>query len=185
MIGCVTGRRDSGYCRPVERQRFTILEHLVRPIVAVERRIGARSDRLQRQGRATDDRRPGALGKWPRRRTVVAMGVGAHDRRHRPARDCLFQRRDMFGKVRAGIDHRDLALPNHIALGAVISECRRIMRQHPRDPRLQLFQFRIRCVHLLRRRVPAPRPASSAARGGARTRSGKLRRTAAPCCCSN
>ena len=73
----------------VDLDRLAVVEHPVGRIIAVERRIGARADRLQRQRRAADDRRAGALRERPRGRAVVAVGVGAHDRRDlRPAIAC-------------------------------------------------------------------------------------------------
>ena len=67
------------------------------------------------------------------------MGVRAHDRRDPPAADRFFERIEMFGQVRTGVDHGDFAGADQIGLGSVISECRRVVRKHARDPRLQLL----------------------------------------------
>ena len=75
---------------------------------------------------------PVALRERPRRRAVVAVGVGAHDRSDRPAADRRLQRFEMLGQVRTGIDHRHFRRPEQIGLGAEISERRRIVREHAR-----------------------------------------------------
>ena len=81
---------------------------------------------------------PVAFGQRPRRRAVVAVGVRAHDRDDAASADRPDQRLDMLGKVGPGIDDRDLPLADQIGLRAVISEGRRIVREHARDSGLEL-----------------------------------------------
>ena len=79
---------------------------------------------------------------------MVAMGVGAHDRRDRPAADRLLERLEVLGQIGARIDHRDLMLANQVGLGPIISESRRVVGQHPCNAGLQRDQFCVRRVHL-------------------------------------
>ena len=77
--------------------RLAVRKHPVGRIVAVECRIGARADALQRQRRATDDRRARQVRQRPSRRTVVAMGVRAQDGDDPATADRADQRLDMLG----------------------------------------------------------------------------------------
>ena len=148
MVGRVPRRRNRDDRLAVDLERLAVLKLAVGPIVAVERRIGARADRFQRQGSTADDRRACPLGQRPRRRAVIAVGVGAHDRGDRPAADRGLQRVEMLGQVRAGVDQRDFVRPEHIGLGPEVSERGRIVGEHAGDARLQLLQLGIRRVHL-------------------------------------
>ena len=80
-----------------------------------------------------------------------------------PAADRAFERFEMLRQVGAGIDHRDLALADQIGLRAVISEGGGVVREDPRDARLELLQLRVRRVH------GVSRQAASAAAAGAST----------------
>ena len=61
MVGRMPGRRHRDERSPIDLDALAVAEHPVRRIVAVERGIGARADRLQRQRRAADDRRAGRV----------------------------------------------------------------------------------------------------------------------------
>ena len=78
---------------------------------------------------------------------MVAVRVGAQDRRHGAAADRFHQRVDMLRQVRPGIDHRHLGIADDKSLGAGVSECRWIVREHAGDTRLELFQFGVGSVH--------------------------------------
>ena len=64
-------------------------------------------------------RRAGRLFQRLRRRRMVAVGVGDEDMGDLLAGEARQQRRDMLGKVGAGIDDRDLALADDIGAGAL------------------------------------------------------------------
>ena len=58
---------------------------------------------------------------------------GDDDVGDRLAGDGAPQRLDMVGVVRAGVDHRDLALPHHVGVGAVKGERARVVADDPAD----------------------------------------------------
>src|SRR4051794_2045425 len=123
----MAGRRDGDHVFAVDLEALAVFEYSIGCIVTVERSVGARPDRFQREHRTTDDRRTGPLRKRPRSRAVVAVGMGAHDRGDRAASNRLFEGLYVLGEVRPWIDNRDLALADQIGLRAEISERRRIM----------------------------------------------------------
>ncbi len=164
MVGGVPGRRDGGHIAVIDLDTLAVGEDPVRGIIAIECSVGARADRLQRQRRAADDRRAGRLGQRPCRGTVVAVGVGTHDCRDLAPSDRLIQRIEMLGQVGSGIDHRDLFGADQVGLGAVVSEGRGIMGEHPGDPGRQLLELAIWCVHVRACATGTPRLASTAGR---------------------
>ena len=131
----------------VERRRMAVVEHTVGRIIAVERRVGASPDRFERERSATDDRCAGALGERPRGGAMVAVSMRAHDRDELAVADRVAQRVEMLRQVGSGIDDRDFMLPEQVRLGAEISECRRIVREHASNSRLQLLKPGVRRVH--------------------------------------
>ena len=53
----------------------------------------------------------------------------------------------MLGQVRPGVDHRDFALADQVRLRAGVGERRWIVREHARDPGLELLKRCVRRVH--------------------------------------
>ena len=109
MVGGMARRRDRDDRLPVDLDRLAVREHPVGRIIAVERRVGARADRFQRQRRAADDRRSGrarpaaaAAGLWSRWVWVHMIAATG-----RPPIASI-ERIDMLGQVRPGIDDREL-----------------------------------------------------------------------------
>lgn len=135
MVGGVAGRGHSGERPALATKPVAILQHPVGAIGSVERGIGARAVILQRQRRTADDRGAGSGAERRGGGAVVAMGVGAEDRRDRAAADRVEQRSEMRRVVRAGIDHRHILPAHQIGLRAGIGEGRRIGRQHARHQR--------------------------------------------------
>jgi hypothetical protein len=104
--------------QPSPRQRLAIGQHAVGLIVGVERRVGARAAVVERQRRATDDRRPvsaasgreaGLWSRWVWVQTIAATRAfhGRHDRLDMALRAGVGM---VWGArpVRARIDHRHI-----------------------------------------------------------------------------
>jgi hypothetical protein len=70
-----------------------------------------------------------------RRRRVVTMGVRDQDVGHPLARETGEERLDMLGKIRTGVDHRDLANTDDVGSGSPEGEGARIARNDPADHR--------------------------------------------------
>ncbi len=66
---------------------------------------------------------------------MVSMGVGDQDVGHPLARETGKERLDMLGKIRAGVDHRDLANADHVGSGSAEGEGARVARNDPPDHR--------------------------------------------------
>ena len=112
---------------------------------AVEGGVGARALVVERQRRATDNRRAGRFGQRARRRAVVAVGVGADDRGDALAFGGGEDRLDMVGQIGPRIDHRHLAGADDIGLRARIGEGRGIGGEQPTHLRVNpLDRFRAR-----------------------------------------
>ena len=112
------GVATASSAQPVAVEPLAVREHPVGRIIEIEGGVGARAVILDRQRRAADDRRAGRRGERAAGRAVVAMGVGAQDRRDPLARGRGEDGVDMLGEVRPGIDHRHLAGADDIGLGA-------------------------------------------------------------------
>ena len=65
VVGRVARRRNRNDRLAVDLDTLAVREHLVGRIIAVERSVGARADRFQRERRAAYDRRAGPLGQRP------------------------------------------------------------------------------------------------------------------------
>ena len=86
-------------------------------VVGVERRV-ARAPVGAGDGRGPDDRRAGRLRERARERAVVAVVVRDDDRPHRPRGDRDQQRAQMLGRLRARINHREVARADEVRLRA-------------------------------------------------------------------
>ncbi len=140
-------RRHRGQrpARPCDR--LAVRQHPIRRIVEIEGGVGARAVILDRERGAADDRRAGRRGERPAGGTVVAMGVGAEDRRDPLARRGGEDRVDMLRQIGPGIDHRDLAVADDIGLRAGIGEGRGIGgEQAPHAGRDPLDLTRGKCL---------------------------------------
>ncbi len=102
-------------------------------IARVEGGVGARAGVLERERRAADDGSAGHGLERSRGGAVVAVGVGAQDRRHRPPGDRGGERGEVRGIVGPGIDHREIGRADQIGLRARVGEGRGIGRQHAGD----------------------------------------------------
>src|SRR6476469_1541031 len=147
MVRSVPRRRDSRDAPPVDFDSLAVLEHTRWRILPIERRVRPWADGLQRERRATDDRRARPLRQRCGGGTVVAVGVRAHDRNNLAAADRRFERVEVFRQVRPRIDDRDLARADEVGLGAVISEGGRIVCEDAGNALLHLFKPGIRRVH--------------------------------------
>ena len=141
MVRCVAGRRNR-FERPVwAAEALAIGQDAVGLIGRIERRIGARAIIVERQRRTTDDRR---IRRCFQRRSgwrMVAVGVGADDRRDALAFGRFQDAGNVLRISRARIDHRHFARPDNISLRACERERRRVTRKHPPDERRQDLRY--------------------------------------------
>ena len=140
MVRGVPRSRNRRQRAAIDHDRFPVRQHPVGRIVEIEAGIGARSDCVDRQCGAADDRRTCRCLERGGGRTVVAMGMSARDRNDRSPGNRREQRLDMVGKSGPGVDHDDLEIADEIALRSGVGEGRRIRRQKARHAGLELLE---------------------------------------------
>ena len=131
---------------PVDAHAIPIGEHSVGGIACVER-LAADPEPVERKHRTTDHRCPGRRAQRPGGRAVIAVRVGDEDGRNRAAVDGGDQRGQMIGVGRAGVENRKRVGANQVNLCPRRGIGRRIGREQPRDPRLDIDQLAIGSVH--------------------------------------
>ncbi len=140
MVHGVAGSGQSRQGPARTRHALALGQLAVRPVVGVARRVEPSLLRAAHGARrpvraAAEDRGAGRGGKRPGAGRVVAVGVGDEDRVDRFAVEGGEQGRPVLRMVRAGIDHRDAAVPDDVGAGAALGEGPGIRADQPPDQR--------------------------------------------------